>query len=58
MIKTDCLKPDEIESTHTTTDGLVVLKTTLDEKVVDWQTLVIIISVAHLSFAPLYMYVL
>ena len=36
----------------------VAKETTLDEKVVDWQTLVIIISVAHLSFAPLYMYVL
>ena len=35
---TDFLKPEEIESTHTTTDGLVVLKTSLDEKVVDWQT--------------------
>lgn len=38
MRKTDGLKPEEIESTHTTTDGLVVLKTSLDEKVVDWQT--------------------
>ena len=38
MRKTDLLKPEEIESTHTTTDGLVVLKTSLDEKVVDWQT--------------------
>lgn len=38
MRKTDCLKPEEIESTHTTTDGLVVLKTSLDGKVVDWQT--------------------
>jgi hypothetical protein len=38
MIKTDCLKPEEIESTHTTTEGKVVLKPSLDEKVVDWQT--------------------
>lgn len=36
MRKTDCLKPEEMESTPT--DGLVVLKTSLDEKVVDWQT--------------------
>jgi hypothetical protein len=36
--KEGLLKPEEIESTHTTTDGLVVLKTSLDEKVVDWQT--------------------
>lgn len=36
--KKGLLKPAEIESTHTTTDGLVVLKTSLDEKVVDWQT--------------------
>lgn len=27
-----------MESTHTTTDGLVVLKTSINEKVVDWQT--------------------
>ena len=33
MRKRDCLKPEEIESTHTTTDGLVVLKPSLDEKV-------------------------
>lgn len=38
MRNTDCLKPEEIESTHTTTEGKVVLKPSLDEKVVDWQT--------------------
>ena len=38
MRKTDCLKSEEIKSTHTTTDGLVVLKTSLDDKVVVWQT--------------------
>lgn len=51
MRKMDYLKPDEIKSTHTMTKGLVVLKTTLVEKVVDWLTLIIIIFVAHLSFA-------
>lgn len=38
--KEGLLKPgrNRVHPHHTTTDGLVVLKTSLDEKVVDWQT--------------------